>query len=107
MVMPMSRIKATLAKLGGFVVALVVGVVLALLWRRNPVKQVANERRAIDRAAALKTQLAEQGAVIARRNVEAEHAEAIRKFDDKQRAKADRLRADPVALNRWLDRLSE
>ncbi len=88
-------------------IAVAVGLGLALLWRRNPWTQIAKEFEAADIAAKVKRDTAKRGAVIAQRQVNAHYAETIRKLDEAQVEKANKLRGDPVALSRWLARISE
>lgn len=88
-------------------VALVVGVALALIWRRNPIRQIAKEFEAADMVARVKLDVAKKGAVAAKVQVEAEYVETIRNYDQDQAKRAHKLRGDPVALSRWLARISE
>ncbi len=88
-------------------IALVVGFLFALAWRRNPLKQIGREFGAIDDAIEAKKVEAEKGALVARRMIEAKHAEAIKEFDEMQEAKAASLRDDPAALARWFKRISD
>ena len=89
------------------IIAIVVGFALAVLWRRNPIKQIANEFRAIDEAAATARRVAEIGADEARASVEIRYADTLKKLDRQHLAHARWLRGDPVALSRWLARIGK
>jgi len=88
-------------------VAGVVGLVIALIFRRNPVTQMGRELAGIREASQAKKATAEKGTGVAATLVEANHAEAIAKFDENQKKKADKLRGNPPALARWLNRISD
>jgi hypothetical protein len=92
--------------LWGVIVAMVLGAVFAILYCRNPFQQTKKELEVIEAARAAKQDVIEKGAVIARRKIEADHAKTIKKFDGEQARKLKRLRRDPVALARWLTRVS-
>lgn len=88
------------------VAGVVFGLVAALVLRRNPMKQVKKEFEAIEAARVIKQDVLDKGATIARKRIEEDHKETIRKFDDEQKSRLEELRRDPVALARWLTRVS-
>jgi predicted Holliday junction resolvase-like endonuclease len=92
--------------LWGVLTAVVIGVVIALVYRRNPVKQVKKEFEAVNAETAAKLDLQERGAVATREAIEKKYENTIREFDAKQAKKYDKLRTDAVALARWLTRVS-
>ena len=92
--------------LWGIVAGVVVGLVLAVVWRRNPLRQIKNEFASVEAAAAAKLELLKKGASVTRSRILAEHAETIREFDSAQKARIKDLRSDPVELARWLTRVS-
>lgn len=87
--------------------AVVVGAILALFYRRNPIGQIVREFRSIEDSAAARKLAIEHGNATARAKVEAEHHATIATFNENQKIKAETLRDDPVRLARWLARLSE
>lgn len=90
----------------GVVAGVVVGLFFAILYFRNPLKQVKLEFDAIEAARAAKQEVLDKGAEAVRKQIEAEHAETIKAFNAEQEATLSKLRNDPVALARWLTRVS-
>ena len=92
--------------LWGVVAGVVLGLVFALLYCRNPLAQIPREFNAIKAERDARQDALRRGAVVARQEIEDQHAVAIHEFSEKQRQKMGRLRADPAALARWLTRVS-
>lgn len=74
---------------------------------RNPVRRVKDELEAIKAGERAQLVAADRGLDAANAQVEAEHRATMASLDVEQRAKADRLRADPAARARWLTRLAK
>jgi hypothetical protein len=89
----------------------VVGFVLARFFglspRPLPTKLIQQELKAIDAGAKAAKDAVERGADNAVKTLEAQHASTIAQLDEAQRAKADRLRADPRSLAKYLGKLSD
>lgn len=92
--------------LWGIVAGVAVGLALAVVYFRNPLRQIAAEFEAIEAAKVADKRVLEAGALVAQKRIEVEHAKTIRCFDREQRQKLRKLRSDPVALARWLTRVS-
>ena len=71
----------------------------------NPLKAVRLELDVLDAKTKTKKLLVNQGISKARRQIEAEHKEAIEQFNDEQKKQARQLRSDPVALSEFLVRV--
>lgn len=86
-----------LTAVGGLVVGLLMSSRSGLLGKLfgAKIEVVKAEARA-------KELQAEHGAMVASARLMTEHQAALSKMDDVQRAQAEQLRADPVALSRFL-----
>ena len=82
-------------------------LLVSILWRRDPFRQLDRELRGIDEAIETKKTMLRHGAEAARLEVEAKHADAIERFDEWQVVEARSMRDDPVALARWINRISD
>ena len=72
----------------------------------RPTSVIQRELEAIDAGERAAVKSAEEGKVIANAEADRDYEKAIGALDKKQRAKNDRLRRDPRARVRWLNRLS-
>ena len=86
-------------------IALVVGIIIAIAWKKNPLVQVKRELKAIDNAAKMELEMERRGAAVARRDLENQYAEDIAAFDQQQKVQLNELRNDPIALSKWLARV--
>lgn len=90
-----------------FVVGVVLGFLISARVRGNgpPPEQVAAELKAIKAGAKAHKLELELGAEQAAAQVEAEYHAEAKRLDTEERAEADKLRADPGALARYLVRV--
>lgn len=83
---------------------------LVFIWvlsrRVKPMNLVKRELRAIENAGKMKKEIARRGLEVARKDLEAQYVREIEQFDAMQRVQFHELRNDPVALSKWLTRLS-
>ena len=94
------------------IVVAILGVVTGTqLQRRGSVgdarKRVKRELEAIDASTAAAKVVAEKGAERALEAIEEAHATELEVLDEKQKAKAERLRKDPAALSKFLVRVGK
>lgn len=85
------------------------GIFLFVMSRgkESPSKILFTELDAIKAGSDAKKVQAEKGAEIASEEVRKKHAEALKKLDEEQKAEAERLKNDPVALSKFLIRASK
>lgn len=84
----------------------IAGAAAALLLRQPPpTEKLEKEFRAIEAAKKTAELEVEKGHELAVAKLEMEHADTIDELDEKQRAKAEKLKKDPEALARWLVKL--
>lgn len=88
------------------IVCMVLGVAFAVVYRRNPIAQIRREFSRIKTERLVTEGVARSGADATRKELEAIHEKTISQFDTQQRKKLARLRSDPIALCRWLTRVS-
>lgn len=82
------------------------GAATALLLRQPPATdKLEKEFKAIEAGKKAAELEAEKGHELAVAKLEMEHAEALDELDDKQKAKAEKMKKDPEALARWLVKL--
>jgi Flp pilus assembly protein TadB len=87
--------------------AVLIGAVLAILFRRSPITAIRREARGMRRVSLAEKTAAEKGADAALKEVESIHADALRKLSNRQKERAEKLRGDPASLARFLNRLSD
>ncbi len=91
----------------GVIAGVAGGILLAILWWRNPWSQVKKEMRAIEDSEKARQMVLDDGAAVTRKRIESEHRATIQGFDDDQKQRLKSMRSDPVALARWLNRVSD
>ncbi len=88
----------------------VLSVVTWILWRRwvgkssHPMDLVSHELKAIQAGVEVEKLTAELGHQEALKHIDDKYAEEMRRMDEAQRKKSDKLRKDPEALTRYIVR---
>lgn len=88
---------------------LVLGGIVGLVFlgsRRGSQRVIDDELAAIDKGEKARLDAIDRGADIANAEADQQYHNQIKRLDEKQSAKADRLRRDPARRVRYLERLT-
>lgn len=88
-------------------VIILFGIMAALYLRRNPLKQIRREFKAVDAATEARKTTIKHGAYRARQEVEEKHADIMEKLEEHQQIQAYALGSNPVALAKYLNRIAK
>ncbi len=91
----------------GAVIGALVGAMLQAKGRVGPTALVKEELAAVKESSRIAEVLATEGHKAAIDAVEGKHYELVKILDENAAKKADRLKSDPVALSRHLERVGQ